>query len=98
MGGDVVGQVGHDLDGQVRILEILNLGLQVGLEDILIDHGHIFKATLGIRQNRNQAVVNLKGHDLSGTLCQKFSQCSDSRTNLDNIDILANLCRVHNLL
>ena len=97
-GGDVVGQVGHDLDGQVRILEILNLGLQVGLEDILIDHGHIVKATQGVRQNRNQTVVNLKGHDLGSTFCQKLGQGPDSRPNLDDIDISVNLRRVYNLL
>ncbi len=69
-GGDVVGQVGHDLDGQIRVLKVLNLGLQVGLEDVLVDHGHIVKATQGVRQNRNQAVVNLKSQDLSGILRQ----------------------------
>ncbi len=76
-GGDVVGQVGHDLDGQVRVLKVLNLGLQVGLEDILVDHSHIVKATQGVRQNRNQAVVNLKSHDFSGILRQKLGQGPD---------------------
>ena len=97
-GGDIVGQVSHDLDGQIRILEILNLRLQIGLQDVLIDHGHIVKATQGIRQNRNQAVVNLKGHDLGSIFRQKLGQGPDSRANFDDIDILVNLRRVHNLL
>ena len=95
---DIVGKIRHHLDRQVWILKLCYVLSQINLENILIDHGHIVKIAQSIRQNRNQSIINLKGHYLGGTFRQKFCQSPNTRTNFNDIDIFINLGCIHNLL
>ena len=49
-------------------------------------------------KNRNQAVIDLKGHDFCCIFRQELSQSSNSGTDFDDIDLLINLSRIHNFL
>ena len=95
---NVVRKVSHYLNRKVWVFKLCDVLVEVYLEDVLVDNRDIVKITQGIRQNGNQAVINLKCHDFCRIFCQKLSQSPNPRTDFDDIDLLINLSRIHNLL
>ncbi|CJG85673.1 Uncharacterised protein [Streptococcus pneumoniae] len=95
---DVVRQISHYLDWQVRIFKILDMLRQINLENIFVNYSHIIKITQGICQNWHQTVVNLKSHDLGCTLSQKLRQGTNTWPDFDDIDLVINFSRIHNFL
>ena len=92
---DIVGEICHNLDWLSCVL-LLHKLLNVHLQDILIDHGHIVIRRQGIFQNRNQGLINLNRNDLTGTFCQILCHCSDSRSDFQYAVLLHNFCGFHN--
>ena len=95
---NVVRKVSHHLNRKVWVFKLCDILVEVYLEDVLVDNRDIVKITQGIRQNGNQAVIDLKGHDFCRIFRQELSQSSNSGTDFDDIDLLINLSRIHNFL